>query len=69
MPLLLRWPDRLAAGTTSSQVGLTMRTDPGERLDVAQQHPDLVHQLRALVAGWEADIDAERRTRTSGAKP
>ena len=143
VPLLLRWPARLAAGTISSQVGITMdltasilaaagvkppdsyrpegidlvgplqkatavdrtlfwrmppapgavgtppatqravrrgnwkyiddrgqyflfdlRTDPGERHDVAQQHADVVRELRTLVAKWEADVDAESKART-----
>jgi arylsulfatase A-like enzyme len=147
VPLLLRWPARLAAGTTSPQVGITMdltasflaaagakppdgyrpegidlvgllqkgtavdrtlfwrlppaagaagtppltqraarrgtwkyvddrgqyflfdlRTDPGERHDVAQQHPDLVRELRSLVARWEADVDAEGKERTTPAR-
>jgi arylsulfatase A-like enzyme len=143
VPLLLRWPARLAAGTISSQVGITMdltasilaaagvkppdnhrpegidlvgplqkgtavdrtlfwrmppapgaaagtppvtqravrrghwkyvddrgqyllfdlRTDPGERHDVAHQHGDLVRELRTLVAKWEADVDAEGKER------
>jgi arylsulfatase A len=137
VPLLLRWPGRLAAGTISPQVGITMdltasilaiagvklpntyrpdgidlvgalqkgtviertlfwrlpppvgaagtppltqraarrgnwkyiddrgqyllfnvRADPGERHDVADQHIDLIRELRSLVAGWEADVDA-----------
>ena len=140
VPLLLRWPGRLAAGTISPQVGITMdltasilaiagvklpdtyrpdgidlvgalqkgtaiertlfwrlpppvgaagtppltqraarrgnwkyiddrgqyllfdvRTDPGERHDVAQQHIDLIRELRSLVAGWEADVDAANK--------
>jgi arylsulfatase A len=140
VPLLLRWPGRLAAGTISPQVGITMdltasilaiagvklpdnyrpdgidlvgalqkgtaiertlfwrlpppvgaagtppltqravrrgnwkyiddrgqyllfdvRTDPGERHDVAQQHIDLIRELRSLVAGWEADVDASNK--------
>jgi arylsulfatase A-like enzyme len=140
VPLLLRWPGRLAAGTISRQVGITMdltasilaiagvklpdnyrpdgidlvgalqkgtaiertlfwrlpppvgaagtppltpravrrgnwkyiddrgqyllfdvRTDPGERHDVAQQHIDLIRELRSLVAGWEADVDASNK--------
>ncbi len=147
VPLLLRWPARLKAGVTSSQVGITMdltasvlaaagvtpppshrpegvdligllqkgttvertlfwrmppapgptgtppatqraarrgnwkyvddrgqyflfdlRSDPGERHDVAQQHPDLMRDLRALVAKWEADVDAEVKERTSQAR-
>ena len=140
VPLLLRWPGRLAAGTISSQVGITMdltasifaiagvklpdtyrpdgidlvgalqkgtaiertlfwrlpppvgaagtppltqravrrgnwkyiddrgqyllfdvRADPGERHDVADQHIDLIRELRSLVAGWEADVDASNK--------
>lgn len=143
VPLLLRWPARLAAGTISSQVGITMdltasivaaagvkppdsyrpegidlvgllqkgtavdrtlfwrmppapgaagtppvtqravrrgnwkyiddrgqyllfdlHADPGERHDVAQQHADLVRELRSLVAKWEAGVDAESKERT-----
>ena len=144
VPLLMRWPGRLAAGVTSSQVGITMdltasilaaagvtppasyrpegvdlvgllqkgktlertlfwrlppppgaagtppvtqravrrgdwkyvddrgqyflfnvRTDPGERNDVAQQHGDLIRELRTLVARWEADVDAEVKQRSA----
>jgi arylsulfatase A-like enzyme len=139
VPLLLRWPARLKAGTTSTQVGITMdltasilaatgvkppgsyrpegidivgllqkgtavdrtlfwrmppapggmgvpltqraarrgtwkyvddrgqyllfdvRNDPGERHDMAQEHADVVRELRALVAKWEADVDAEAK--------
>ena len=145
VPLLLRWPARLKAGTSSPQVGITMdltasilaaagatppgsyrpegidlvsllqkgtmvertlfwrmpptpgaagtppitqraarrghwkyiddrgqyflfdlNTDAGERHDVARQHPELVRDLRALVAKWEADVDAEAKQRGSG---
>ena len=147
VPLLLRWPARLKAGATSSQVGITMdltasilaaagvtppagyrpegidlvgllqkgttvertllwrmppapgatgtpaatqravrrgnwkyvddrgqyflfdlRSDPGERHDVAQQHPDLMRELRWLVAKWEADVDAEVKERTAATR-
>lgn len=147
VPLLLRWPGRLKAGVTSSQVGITMdltasilaaagvkppddhqpegidlvgllqkgasaertlfwrlppapgatatppatqravrrgywkylddrgqyllfdlRTDPGERHDLAQQHGDLIRELRSLVATWEADVDAEAKQRATGTK-
>jgi arylsulfatase A len=140
VPLLMRWPARLKAGVTSSQVGITMdltasilaaagvkppasyrpegidllevlekgthvertlfwrlppapdatgtppvtqratrrgnwkyiddrgqhllfdlRADPGERHDVAQQHGNVMRDLRALVAQWEADVDAEAK--------
>ena len=40
-----------------------LRTDPGERNDPAQQHGDLIRELRALVAKWEADVDAEANQR------
>ena len=139
VPLLLRWPDRLKAGVTSPQVGITMdltasilaaagvpapsrdrpegidliallqkgtvvertlywrmppapampaatqralrrgdwkyiddrgqyllfnlRADPGERHDLAQQHADRMREFRALVARWEADVDAEAKQR------
>ena len=142
VPLLLRWPDRLKAGVTSPQVGITMdltasilaaagvpspsgyrpegvdlipvlqkgaivartlywrlptapgaaapppltqralrrgdwkyvedrgqyflfdlRTDPGERHDLAQQHLDRIVEYRALVAKWEADVNAEAKQR------
>ena len=150
VPLLMRWPGRLAAGGSSSQVGITMdltasilaaagvkpppgyrpegldlvallrkgtpveRTlfwrlppapnstgtppatqraarrgkwkymddrgqyflfelsaDPGERQDVAQQHPDVMSELRALVVKWDGDVDAEAKERkppTAGAQ-
>ena len=42
-----------------------LRTDPGERHDVAQRHLDLVRELRSLVAKWEADVDAENRERAT----
>jgi arylsulfatase A-like enzyme len=45
-----------------------LRTDPGERRDVAHQHADLVRELRSLVAKWEADIDAENTARARPAR-
>lgn len=41
-----------------------LHADPGERHDVAQQHADLVRELRSLVAKWEAGVDAESKERT-----
>ena len=35
-----------------------VRTDPGERHDVAGERADLVRELRALVAKWEADVSS-----------
>jgi len=31
--------------------------DPGERHDLAAQHPDVIVRLKALLAEWEKDID------------
>jgi arylsulfatase A-like enzyme len=45
-----------------------LRSDPGERHDIAQQHPDQMRALRALVAKWEADVDAEVKERTTQAR-
>jgi arylsulfatase A-like enzyme len=42
-----------------------LSTDPGERHDVAQQHPNLIRELRALVAKWEADVDTEAKQRAT----
>jgi arylsulfatase A-like enzyme len=33
--------------------------DPGERHDVAREHPELVVKLKAQVEAWEKDVDAE----------
>jgi arylsulfatase A-like enzyme len=147
VPLLMRWPARLRAGITSSQVGITMdvtativaaarakppatyrpegidivetlqaerpvqrtlfwrmppplgpagepgvtqravrrgdwkylddrgqyllfdlRADPGERHDLAQQRPELMRELRALVGKWEANVDAEVKSRVSSTR-
>jgi arylsulfatase A len=42
-----------------------VRTDPSERHDVAQEHSALVRELRALVAKWEADVNAEAKQRAT----
>jgi arylsulfatase A-like enzyme len=34
-----------------------LNEDPGERRDLAAQHPDLVVKLKALLAEWEKDMD------------
>ena len=33
--------------------------DPGERHDLAAQHPDLVTKLKAQIEAWEKDVDNE----------
>ena len=66
VPLLLRWPARLAAGTTSSQVGITMDLTASILAAAGVKPPgnsDLVRELRSLVAKWEADVDAESKER------
>jgi arylsulfatase A-like enzyme len=44
-----------------------LRSDPGERRDVAQSHAALWQELRGLVDTWEADVNAEARHRAVGA--
>ena len=39
--------------------------DPGERHDLAQTQTVLMRELRALVAKWEADVDAEAKQRAA----
>jgi arylsulfatase A-like enzyme len=36
-----------------------LRTDAGERRDLARSRPDLVRQLRQAILDWEKDVDAE----------
>jgi arylsulfatase A-like enzyme len=45
-----------------------LRTDAGERNDVAHQHLDIVRDLRALMTKWEADVDTEAKQRTRAVK-
>jgi arylsulfatase A-like enzyme len=40
-----------------------VRADPGERHDLAQQHPSLVRELRAVLAKWEDDVNGEAKAR------
>ncbi len=35
-----------------------LRADPGEKHDVAADHPELVRRLKAALAAWEKDVDA-----------
>lgn len=37
-----------------------LRTDVGERHDLAGQRPDLVAALLPLIGRWESDVDAGR---------
>jgi arylsulfatase A-like enzyme len=43
--------------------------DIGERSDVAQLHPDISRELMLLLRQWEADVDAEARSRDQTAAP
>lgn len=36
-----------------------VRTDLGERLDLAAQRQDIARTLRPLLASWEREVDAE----------
>ena len=36
-----------------------LKTDIGERNDLAAMRPDLVSKLRPLIAAWEKDVDAD----------
>jgi arylsulfatase A-like enzyme len=36
-----------------------LKTDLGERRDLAARRPDIVRRLRSLLVAWEKDVDAE----------
>lgn len=38
-----------------------VRTDPGERSDLASQRQDIAARLRSLLEAWEQDVDAEAK--------
>lgn len=40
-----------------------LRSDIGERNDLARQRPDLVAKLRSLIMNWEKDVDSEANSR------
>jgi len=46
-----------------------LRTDLGERHDLAARRQDIARQLRALLAGWESEIDADAGTTQRAAAP
>jgi arylsulfatase A-like enzyme len=41
-----------------------LRTDISERTDLAAQRIDVIREMRPLIAAWETDVDAERKTAT-----
>jgi arylsulfatase A-like enzyme len=40
-----------------------LRSDPGERNDLAKFRQDVANRLRPMLAAWSADVDAEARER------
>ena len=46
-----------------------LRTDIGERNDLARQRPDLVAKLLPLITRWEKDVDAEAKPTIQGLTP
>jgi arylsulfatase A-like enzyme len=44
-----------------------LRSDPGERRDLAQSHVELWQELRGLVDKWETDVSSEARQRATPA--
>ena len=38
-----------------------LRQDIGERNDLANRRQDIAHELRPLIAKWEADVDGEAK--------
>ena len=40
-----------------------VRTDLGERDDLASRRPDVARRLRPLLAAWEQDVNAEAKAR------
>jgi hypothetical protein len=43
----------------SMQMLFDVTRDPGERNDLAAQHPDVVGKLKTQIEAWEKDVDAE----------
>jgi arylsulfatase A-like enzyme len=39
-----------------------LRTDIGERVDLAKERGDIARKLRPLIAAWEKDVDSEAKT-------
>jgi arylsulfatase A-like enzyme len=41
-----------------------LRTDIGERIDLAMQRSEVVAKLRPLISEWEQDVDAEAKAKS-----
>ena len=39
-----------------------LRTDIGERVDLAKERPEITRRLRPLILEWEKDVDSEAKT-------
>ena len=46
-----------------------VRTDPGERHDLASVEPARVRAMRELVTEWEKDVDAEAKAAALSRRP
>jgi arylsulfatase A-like enzyme len=46
-----------------------LRTDIGERNDLAKERPDLARRLRPLILEWEKDVDSEAKTSANYVAP
>ena len=45
-----------------------VRTDIGERQELANRRQDIAQKLRPLLAAWEKDVDAEAKTNTAATR-
>lgn len=53
----------------SQQLLFDLTSDPGERHDLAAQHPDIVRKLKSQIDNWEKDVDGEAASlKTTAAK-
>src|SRR5688572_4275091 len=46
-----------------------LRTDAGERNDLAKERPDIARKLRPLIAEWEKDVDSDAKSSGNVAEP
>jgi len=46
-----------------------LRTDIGERVDVAKERPEITRRLRPLILEWEKDVDSEAKTSGNVVEP
>ncbi len=53
------WKLLIDFGAFSPLFLFNLRADPGERNDLAAQHPDIVARLRPLVEAWEKEVEAD----------